>query len=384
MIKNIALKNFLMNTVFKAVSFANTLTKKRQNQILLYSNEGFRDNIYYLYNHLIEQHYNDTYTIYCSVDDYARYVGHAPENVHFISNTRGVLKYLTSAHIYYCFGRLPIVPTKDQVAIQMWHGTSFKGFDASTRKTNSLRKQYYTYVFASSEYFKPIVEKKFACRPENVFICGHPRTDTLYRTDVSYDLGEFHKNIIWLPTFRKSTAMGYSDVDTDQLIPFFEVAELEELDVFLRSKNVQIIIKLHPMQDVNESLTEDFTNLIFLTDQEFRKRGYDLYVLLRQMDALITDYSSVFYDFLLLDRPIGFTESDEEQYKQNRGFAVENPDEFKPGMRIGSKDGLYHFIEDVAEEKDEFKNKRTEINALSNEYQDGRNCERALKASGIL
>lgn len=372
-----------MNTVFQAVSALNRLTKKKQNQILLYSNEGFRDNIKYLYDYLIEQQYNEKYRIICSTNDYKKFEEQAPKNVSFISNVNGVWKYLTSAHIYYCFGRLPIIPASDQVAIQMWHGTSFKGFDQSTRQTNSIQKQYYTYVFASSEFFRPIVEKKFACLPENIYICGHPRTDLLYRNDVTYDLGDFKKTVIWLPTFRKSAAMGYADVNTDKVVPFYKLDELKELDNYLREYNVHVIIKLHPMQDVPKQSVKNLTHLQLLSHQEFTRKNYDLYVLLRQTDALITDYSSVFYDYLLLDRPIGFTEDDEEQYKQKRGFAVDNPDDFKPGMRIDSKEKLYQFVKDLIDGRDDYKQKRSEINNLSNQYQDGRNCERALLTAGI-
>jgi CDP-glycerol glycerophosphotransferase (TagB/SpsB family) len=383
MIKNIKIKKLLMGTVFRTFTGVNRLTKKKQNQILLYSNEGFRDNIKYLYDYLIEQGYNEQYHIICSANDYKKFSAHAPKNVSFVSNVQGILKYFSSAHIYYCFGRIPIVPTRDQVAIQMWHGTSFKGFDQSTRQTNALKNQYYTYVFASSEFFRPIVEKKFACLPENIYICGHPRTDMLYKNDVTYHLGDFQKTIIWLPTFRKSAAMGYTDVQTDSVVPFFKLNELHELDEVLQRYNVHVIIKLHPVQDIPQKSVEGLTHLQLLSHQEFTAKNYDLYTLLRQTDALITDYSSVFYDYLLLDRPIGFTEDDEEQYKSNRGFAVENPDDFKPGMRIKSREQLYQFVSDLVEGKDLYKQKRFEINELSNAYQDGQNCARALLASGI-
>lgn len=383
MIKNIRLKKVLMSTVFQAVTVVNRFVRKRENQILLYSNEGFRDNIRYLYDYLIEQGYNKKYRIICSTNDYRKFEQQVPPNVSFTGNMQGIRKYLTSAHVYYCFGRLPIVPAKGQTAVQMWHGTSFKGFDQSTRKTNSLQKQYYTAVFASSEFFRPIVEKKFACLPEHVYICGHPRTDWLYRNDVTYDLGSFKKTIIWLPTFRKSASMGYADVNTDAVVPFFKLDELVELDAVLRENDVHVMIKLHPMQDVPKQSVKALTHVQLLSHQEFTKKNYDLYVLLRQTDALITDYSSVFYDYLLLDRPIGFTEDDEEQYKQNRGFAVENPDEFKPGMRIDSREKLYQFVEDLVNGRDDYKQKRLEINNLSNQYQDGKNCARALLASGI-
>lgn len=382
MIKSIFLKNLLINTVFKGLSLLNGVIKKDPNTILLYSDTDFRDNTRYLYQHLIENHYNDQYKIICAVKNDQDFAGESVKNVSFVKPMQGVKAYLTSGHVFYSFGKIPIVPGKNQYVMQMWHGTSFKGFAENQTKTNSQKTQFYTHVFASSEYFKPIVQKKFSCAPDRVFVCGHPRTDMLYKTEPKYDLGEFKKIIVWLPTFRKSSFLGMSDGDANMLIPLFDVEDLEQLDTFLAGINVKVIVKLHPAQDVSEINVDRFTHLDLMTHKQFMKNQYDLYALLRHADALVTDYSSVFYDYLLLNRPIGFTEDDVDSYKDSRGFAVD-PDAFRPGMRLRTKADFYQFVQLLAEGKDAFQEARNQINCLSNEYQDGHNCERALKASHI-
>lgn len=382
MIKNIFLKNLLINTFFRVASAVNRCIPKNHDKILLYANEGFRDNIMYLYRHIIENGYNKKYQIICACNDYKSHHADEHKNVKFVSTKMGILHFFTSSAVYYCFGRIPIVPSKGQAAIQMWHGTSFKGFDQTMQKTNSHKNQFYTHVFASSEFFRPIVEKKFACKPSCVYICGHPRTDCFYHGRKNYNFGSYKKVIIWMPTFRKSEKLGYADTDTDNTVPYFHADELLELDEFARKHDVLLIIKFHPMQDIGSEKFGKFTNIRLYTHKKFVKR-YDIYELLKQTDALITDYSSVFYDYLLLDKPIGFTEDDEEQYASSRGFAVSNPDEFKPGMRICNREDLLKFISDTVSDIDVYKEKRAKINNLSNQYQDGRNCERALKAGNI-
>lgn len=57
----------------------------------------------------------------------------------------------------------------------------------------------------------------------------------------------------------------------------------------------------------------------------------DFYNILNAVDILITDYSSIYFDFLLLDRPIIFTPIDYEEYKHNRGFLLEPFDFWAPG-----------------------------------------------------
>lgn len=382
MIKSIFLKKLLINTVFKAASIVNKIIPKKKNKILLYANEGFRDNIYYLYRHLIENGYNEKYKIICSSNDYLKYSNEEIKNVKFVSTKSGMLHYFTSSSIYYCFGRIPIIPSESQSAVQMWHGTSFKGFDKTMQKTNSKKNQFYTHIFASSEFFRPIVEKKFSCNPECVYICGHPRTDCFYNGKNHYKFGNYKKVIMWMPTFRKSEKLGYADTKTDNIVPFFKKDELSKLDELAQKNQVLLLVKFHPMQDVKVSDLGKFRNIRLYTHKMFSKK-YDLYELLKQTDALITDYSSVFYDYLLLDKPIGFTEDDEEQYAGNRGFAVENPDDFKPGMRIKTKDDFVKFIMDTVSDIDNYKEKRAKVNKLSNQYQDGKNCERALSAGKI-
>lgn len=383
MIKNIVLKNILINSVFKVCSIINRVTHHKQKKILLYSNLGFRDNTRYLYNYMIQIGLNEDYEIICSTNDYLDYLSLKVKNVRFVSNIQGVFEYLTCTHVFYSFGRIPIVPSKEQITIQMWHGTSFKGFDTAMKKSNTEKNQFYTYVFATSEFFRPIVEKKFSCTANSVYICGHPRTDLLYGEN-EYNFSDYSKIIIWLPTFRKSTKLGYNDTESDKILPLLSADDFKELDYFLRSKGIYMIVKLHPMQDIPKLITANLKNFQLLNDKEFTELGYDLYKLMRQTDALITDYSSVFYDYLLVDRPIGFTEDDIDEYQKKRGFALDNANEFKPGMRLLNKADLYNFLESIVEGRDDFKEQRFKINLLVNQFRDGQNCKRALKASNII
>lgn len=382
MIRNAFLKNLLMGTVFRGVSLTNRLMPKRDKQILLYSDLGFRDNVKYLYDYLIENNYQKYYQIYCATKDYQKWQATAPQNVHFVSPVQGVFRYMTSCHIFYCFGKLPIVPTKKQIAIQMWHGTSFKGFAQNMTKTASHTASYYTYVYASSDYFVPIVAKKFNCSLDQVAICGHPRTDVFYQPTKQYNLGNFKKTIIWLPTFRHSKALGQADSSRASVLPFIADDKLEQFDHYLSKQNVQIIVKLHPMQDLTGIDTTKLTNLKLFSNQDFENSGMDLYRLLKLTDALITDYSSVFYDYLLLNKPIGFTEDDVEEYQRNRGFAVD-PDKFRPGKRIKTLSELKDFVSMIAQNQDQYESQRLEINNIANKYQDGSNCKRSLQLSRI-
>ena len=59
----------------------------------------------------------------------------------------------------------------------------------------------------------------------------------------------------------------------------------------------------------------------FMT-QRHLKKGLSVYALLRNADALITDYSSAYFDYMLLNRPIAFTVEDIEEYRKRSGFCI--------------------------------------------------------------
>ncbi|WP_158682940.1 CDP-glycerol glycerophosphotransferase family protein [Lactobacillus sp. CBA3605] len=384
MIRNVALKNFLINTVFRLFTGINSIIPKNDHKILLYSDLGFRDNTKSIYDYMIKNGYNDKYQIVCAVNDYQKYKDTAPDNVKFVNRVTGIFDYWKSGHVFYSFGRIPIEPRKNQQVTQMWHGTSFKGFAKNQTQTSNKKHRFYTQVFASSDYFIPIVEKKFAIDRNDIVVCGHPRTDILL-TDYKhthYDLGDFERIILWLPTFRKSSKLGQSNGDSKLILPLLSTDDFKSFDQWLAQRNVRVIAKLHPLQDTS-NIKGGFTNLNLYSNDDFSKYGWDLYQVLKQADALITDYSSVFYDYLLLNRPIGFTEDDKQDYKNNRGFAVNDPDKFRPGAKMKTKENLYSFIESVIQDDDKFEMDRVNINNIANKYQDGMNAKRALKLSGV-
>ena len=78
-----------------------------------------------------------------------------------------------------------------------------------------------------------------------------------------------------------------------------------------------------------------------------------------QTDALITDYSGIAFEFMLLNRPIGYVVSDMQMY--TRGFAVNNPLDYMPGNKIRHLDDMLIYIKDVAESIDRYKAERTKL-----------------------
>lgn len=388
MIKNLKIKLLLTNTVFKALSALNAIVPKDDKIVLLYSNMGFRDNIAYLYDYMIREEYNKKYKIYRSQNELF-YGAELPYNVHIISNVKGVLLFLFAGHIFYAFGKLPIYPSKEQKVIQMWHGSPFKGTDVRQKAeiTHDYRKSYYTNVLSTSSVFAEFWSEEFDCGLERISICGHPRTDAIANpySKIELNIEEDDKLIMWMPTFRQSKKLGYNDIDTtDSLVPVVKYEDFFELNEVLKAYKLKLMIKLHPVQDTDEYKDITFSNIILLSHERFIKSGLDLYRLLGSADGLITDYSSVFYDFMLVNRPIAFTEDDFDEYKDSRGFAVEDPDHYRVGHKIKCKNDLISFLEDVYIGNDIWKAERECVNYEVNEYRDYNNSRRALEIGNVI
>ena len=137
------------------------------------------------------------------------------------------------------------------------------------------------------------------------------------------------------------------------------------------------MIKPHPLQVLDHIKVGELRNIKFITDKMLADNRIQLYELLENMDALITDYSSVYYDFLLLNRPIGFTIGDIENYK--RGFIIDNPLDEMTGEKIKNLDELKLFINHVLSGQDDYEEERATLIKRVFDHPDNMNCKRLYK-----
>lgn len=145
--------------------------------------------------------------------------------------------------------------------------------------------------------------------------------------------------------------------------------DLLKLDQACREKNLVILVKKHQYQQDFGIDNAALTNIRFIDNQTFSDHQIQMYEFLPCTDALISDYSSVAIDYLLIDKPIGFTLDDYESYKQTRGFVFEDPLAYMPGAHIYTLEELIRFVGDVAEgAPDPYKAQRAEVRTHTNKY----------------
>lgn len=373
--------NKILYGIFNLLGILNKIIYKKSNRIVLYSNLGFRDNTKAIYNYLVENKYNEKYKIICSTNDYKKFKDISLKNVIFISNYLGIFYYLTSKYFMYSFGKYPIVPSKKQEVINLWHGSPLKNIGNLEKGKENIKYNYFSKILVTSDLFGNIMKKAFKCTDNELLICGQPRNDALF-INYAKQIKNKKKLILWLPTFRNHHLNEIREGSNNDL-PFFNgFNEMAKLNEYLESNDSELIIKLHLRQ--KEMLNNyEFNNVKIYTDEDFSAKGLELYEVLSYSDALITDYSSVYFDYLLLNRPIGFIINDINEYSEERGFVFDNPIDLMPGSKIFDKKQFYDFINNVAKNEDNYKKSRKKINQLANFYTDGENCKRALRKIGI-
>lgn len=370
-----------------SLTFLNKYIPKKERQVVLYSNLGFRDNIRALYDYLVENRYYEKYCIICVTNEYKKYKK-TNKDILFVSPVMGLGYYLRSKYFFYSFGKYPIYPSNRQIVVNLWHGMPLKKIGLLSEKERDLKYNFFTYVLSTSKFFKPIMSKAFGCSESQVIIAGEPRNDALFKkVNISnyFDIKENNKKVIYMPTFRYSTDLlidnsGSKDTVYEKLK---DNKVLVKLNNELVGKNIILFIKPHPLDNFDELFIENLSNIFYITDEILNKRNITLYTFLGNMDALITDYSSVYFDYLLLNKPIGFVVDDIDSYDKKRGFIIDNPLNIMPGEKIRDLNELNKFFENIVNNVDKFIDKRKVVNDLVNYYKDENNCRRILEITGI-
>ena len=254
---------------------------------------------------------------------------------------------------------------KKQLNIYLDHGSPLK--DCKDLYANSNFSC--DYCISQGPLFTETLMDQYNLKKSQVVCLGLPRNDELFSNKKSInflfdDIDSFNKTIIWVPTFREH--MDKKRIDVDSHFPLgipilYSKKDVVKLNEVLLKNRILLIIKPHPAQDI--SVLKDFnvSNIRFLYNSDLEKHNIQTNELLAQTDAMIGDYSSIYWDYLLLNRPIGITLDDYEQYKTQFGFAFDNPLEVLIGEYIYNFNDFLTFLDHVSNNIDVKRSQRERI-----------------------
>lgn len=274
---------------------------------------------------------------------------------------------------------------KEQKSYYTTHGAfGLKAFKGNVKIPESI-----SYILTPSDYLKELLANEYCINyPNNrQIIIGYPAHDVLYNNEEGdlhkITVAKYEKVILWMPTFRRSVE-GRQDGDTDNSLGIPIINSLEDywnLNMKLNKENVLLIIKIHPMQDMSTVKIKSLSNIILLDGNLVKKYNIDNYKLMKDCDALISDYSSVAYDYLHLNRPLAYTMDDVNKYEL--GLIVSEPESFMAGKIIYNLEDFQCFINDLISNRDIYQEKRNILLCKIWNYHDGNSSERLAKHMGL-
>ena len=214
---------------------------------------------------------------------------------------------------------------------QLWHGIPLKKIVADTSWSNRRRyseiilkyiarhqsKIGFNYIISTGKYCTSAFMSAFLLSRDQVIEVGFPRLDFL---PIQTKLENSLSNVLYAPTLREGK--------TDFTRLFFLNTKPEQLDRILCSNHIKLTIRPHPV-NVGEA-QEIFDNSMFKNIT--LDTSSDIYESINNYDILITDFSSLLFDFLYMNKALYFTKFDDENFRANeREIYASNIDyELKP------------------------------------------------------
>lgn len=393
----------MLNNIRKAIySLFKFLPLKKK--IVFESRLDYIDNSKYLYEEFISSERNVNYDVYWFIDrKFKNKLSSSIEEAKiiylfddafiadtFLKKTHKFIitiinEFKTSYHLnttefyFYSYRNYcRIKPKYGQHIVNLGHGISLK--DTRGRYPDVHLS---THILTLSPFTKDLRSYSYGGGQDQMINLGFPRNDLLVNQvdNNPFSFDKFDHTIVWMPTFRRANNQNRNDSNASSKfdLPLFNSEkELVSFNQFLNKYNTLVILKPHPTQDLNYYPKTQHSNFYIIDNKSIQKKGVDLYSLLNVSDSIITDYSSVYIDYLLTDKPIAFTIDDYQNFSSGLGFIVDNPQNYMPGKFLKTEQELRTYILGLIDGHDEFKEERLKMKKIFHSNFDGDSSRRIL------
>lgn len=368
----------IRNATFKTIFYTTRFLHMRKGNMVLFTSDSRSEmsgNFKFVYDEMLRQNLDDKYKIH------SLFKPNISERRNFIDKFKfpyllGKADYIFVDDFHPMLYKVNF--RRSQEIIQVWHAVgAFKtvGFSRTGKKGGPFFDSYnhrnYTKAYVSSETDIPFYAEAFGIKERNIIPTGVPRTDIFFDKSFKKETIEKMENllpeikgknvILFAPTFRGS---GHHTAH----YPFFKI-DFERLAKYCEDNNTVVLFKMHPFVRNRLHIKNEYRKY-FIDISDLREVNDVLFI----TDILISDYSSLIYEFAVFKRPMLFYAFDLEDYITTRDF-YENYESFVPGKIVDSFDDLINSLykKDYDQHKVEpFLNKHFK-------YQDGRSSERVVR-----
>lgn len=373
----------------EALSIVNTLGPyyRRKNIYLIYEKfcQTAQDNSYYFFKYCMDnlkgkERDRVFYVIDKESADYEKVKEYGKQVIDFMSvkhmvyamTAKQCISTDSSNHLYawqskpsYVYDRI-----HSQGILFLQHGvTALKRVDKLFGKSGSSPMRFFV---TTSETEQTIVTKEFGYMQKDAPIVGFARWDVL--KDKKSDDDKF---ILIMPTWRQwlEDVDDESFMQSDYYLNYLQLLSDERLDKMLRENNVRLLLYLHPKfagyLKVFEANISDRIECVAFGERPLND-------IMMKCHMLITDYSSVCWDVLFMDKPVIFYHFDSDMYLKVHGSYINFETEL-PGPRETEYEGVLKQIEYYINNDFVIRPEHEEMIPRFFKYRDDHNCERTYK-----
>jgi CDP-glycerol glycerophosphotransferase (TagB/SpsB family) len=324
--------------------------------------KDYADNSKFIYEYFLSKN-NDNVFFFTKKKEVLKKI---PKNGIYAYSWKGLSILLRAKILVFTHGSgdfFPYFPDKsaNRIFINLFHAIAVKKVGNGINNTKEIKHEIakWSFFIVSSDFEKSFIKEQYLLKESQIITLGQSRNDILIKNK---NKNAKRKRVLYAPTFRDSTMT--------KLFPF-EDQDLDSLDVFLQRKNIDIIIRLHINEENNYKDLKKYKKL-----KNIRFEGTDISPsindVLHTFSFVISDYSSIIIDYLLLNRPVAYIPYDYKEYEKERVFSF---DFFKnqAGPSIYSQKELIAFLDS---KEDKFFNRRIELANKFHQFQDGKSTKR--------
>lgn len=256
-------------------------------------------------------------------------------------SVEGLTAFLTARVTFYTHGLfLSAASPRRKTVVNLWHGDGPK----RNFMPNHEPPPRCDYVVSCSTVFGGSKATFFEVPADHLLVTGNPRNDRFFREPRVASLAELglepDRFVVYMPTYRAARQLGatvaWSDGE-DEADP--RVEALGHLVEAAGSRGLQLVVKPHPLDSIGMAVAGART----LGDADLAAVGLNPYELLAASHSLVTDYSSIWTDYLSTGKHVGFAVPDWEAYAGKRGLESVSQAEL-PGPVLSSAEDVLAFF----------------------------------------
>ena len=355
---------FLILPIELSVALFSKLTYKQKNLWIFSAWEGraFNDNSKYFFLYVLKNHPEiECFWVTRNIKLFKE-MRETGLPCLYQNTSESFLKMFLASKVFTTHGIYDLVPSVVFGAqhIELGHATcpiKLMEYDSEGFVPDSLIKRIILFIklpflfkkadfgISTSDQMKKIAASSLGLPENKIILSGQPRSDIFYEENFHMDevkltlFGDwkrYSKIIYFVPTFRNDPNFSFFSEELK-----FSFSDLIN---YLERENALFVIRLHPFDLEKESRKVQFNHSRIY----FENLGLtDPYPLLKKADILITDYSSIFADFLLLDRPIIFANFKHDEYLAKERKLYWEYDFITPGPKAQDWATLIKCIEEI-------------------------------------